>query len=72
MGEDPRMRIAVCGYLAEMPSPPEGWTALHWQAQGGMGNQGDGRGKENRTQEVVWFSPFCLSGREARQLGWEI
>lgn len=59
-GQDPRMRIALCGYAGEH-AMPETWTAWRWAAQGGYGGQGDGRGRENRDRETVWFSPHCLT-----------
>ncbi len=61
-GDDPLMRIALCGYDTEHTMP--GWTAVAWKAQGGYGSQGDGRGRENAARETVWFSPHCLDGRQ--------
>ena len=60
-GDDPRMRIAVCGY-AESGLFPASWDAVPWKARGGYGNQADatGRGRANSHREVVWFSPQCL------------
>jgi hypothetical protein len=63
-GDDPRMRIALCGYDTEHEMP--GWTAVPWKAHGGYGSQGDGTGRANAVREVVWFSPHCLP---AQQLG---
>ena len=65
-GDDPRMRIALCGYEAPGWEMPRGWTAHRWKTLGGYGNQGNGRGRENADREVVWFSPHCLG---AAQLG---
>lgn len=64
-GDDPRMRIALCGYDGEHDMP-DTWTAYRWTAQGGMAWSGDGRGLTNREREVVWCSPHCL--RPARQI----
>lgn len=58
-GDDPQLRIALCGYDGTH-SPPPGWTAHRWRAKGGYGNQGTGRGRDNANREVVWFSPGCL------------
>jgi DNA adenine methylase len=59
-GDNPLMRIALCGYEGEH-AMPAGWSAVPWKARGGFGSQGDGRGRENAAREVVWFSPHCLS-----------
>lgn len=57
-GDDPRMRIALCGYDTERAMPAD-WEAVPWKAQGGYGLQGEGRGRHNAAREVVWFSPHC-------------
>lgn len=62
-GDNPRLRIALCGYEGEHDMP--GWTAMQWKANGGYGNQSDGRGRENAKRETIWFSPHCLSARQA-------
>lgn len=56
--DDPKMRIALCGYEGEYDLP--GWECLEWKAKGGYGNQGNGAGHANRHRERVWFSPNCL------------
>jgi hypothetical protein len=55
-GDNPRLRIALCGLEAEHEMP-EGWEAVGWKTGGGYGNQDGGDGA-NR-QETVWFSPHC-------------
>ena len=61
-GNNPLLRIALCGYDSiEMPA---GWQLLRWKAAGGYGSQGDGRGRANAGREVVWFSPACLNPAE--------
>jgi hypothetical protein len=56
-GNDPRMRIALCGYDEhEMPGD---WECVAWKAHGGYGNQSDGD-NANRHKETIWFSPHCL------------
>jgi DNA adenine methylase len=57
-GENPMLRIALCGY--DSLQMPEGWTMLRWKARGGYGSQGEGRGRENASREVIWFSSHCL------------
>ena len=58
-GDNPLLRIALCGYDGEH-AMPDGWKPLRWKAAGGYGSQGAGRGRENAAREVVWFSPHCL------------
>ena len=63
-GNDKRMRIALAGYDNEHgDSMPGDWEVLRWKANGGYGSQGDGRGAENASREVIWFSPHCLGVR---------
>ena len=57
-GNDPRMRIALCGYEGEHVMP--GWEEIAWKAAGGYGSQGDGTGRANAKRETIWFSPHCL------------
>lgn len=62
-GKRPDMRIALCCYEGEHAMPDD-WTTHQWKTQGGYGNQGNGRGKENAAREMVWFSPACLNARQ--------
>lgn len=57
-GDDPMMRIALCGYDGEHEMP-ETWECVAWKASGGYGSQGYGRGRENAGKERIWFSPYC-------------
>ena len=59
LGNDPRMRIALCGYAGEHEMPAD-WECVAWKARGGYGSQSDGRGRENAARERIWFSPHCL------------
>lgn len=60
-GENRDVRIALCGYVGEHEMLAEhGWTPHRWTAHGGYANVGNGRGKQNREREVIWFSPHCL------------
>ncbi|MCA9439546.1 MAG: DNA adenine methylase, partial [Candidatus Omnitrophica bacterium] len=58
-GDDPNMRIVMCGYEGEYEFP-DNWGIYPWKANGGMGNQGNGRGRRNAERERLWFSPHCL------------
>lgn len=60
-GDNPLMRIALCGYDFDMPA---GWQLVRWKAHGGYGSQGDGQGRANAHREVVAFSPHCLNPAE--------
>jgi hypothetical protein len=58
-GDNPRYRIAYFGYLHEGNMPvdwPAGWQLLTWTANRGFA----GERNNNRTREVVYFSPNCL------------
>jgi len=69
-GDNPLMRIALCGYDIEHGgSMPAGWVAMPWKTRGGYGSQGDGAGRENAAREVIWFSPHCLGGGAQLGLG---
>lgn len=57
-GNNPLLRIALCGYDSVIM--PESWTKIQWKAQGGYGSQGNSSGRRNAYREVVWFSPHCL------------
>ena len=59
-GDNPLMRIALCGYDTEH-AMPDTWHAHAWKANGGYGSQGNGRGRANAGREVVWFSPHCIN-----------
>lgn len=50
-GNNPLLRIAVCGYEGEYEWP-DGWRKAAWKNLGGK--------KENRERERIWFSPHCL------------
>lgn len=59
-GDNPLMRIALCGYDSEHDGAmPDTWERLSWKARGGYGSQG-ARGATNAAREVIWFSPHCL------------
>jgi DNA adenine methylase len=62
-GDNPLLRMALCGYEGEHQMPPT-WDVVSWKPAGGYGLQADGRGRENRLRERIWFSPHCLGGRQ--------
>lgn len=66
-GDDPMLRIALCGYEGEHEMP-ETWEKVEWKTQGGYSNLGDKRGKTNARLERVWFSPHCLRGDKTATL----
>ena len=59
-GDNPKLRIALCGYDGEH-AMPDGWACVAWKAHGGYGSQGNGRGRANAGRERIWFSPHCLA-----------
>jgi hypothetical protein len=58
-GNNPLMRIALCGYEGAVDMPAS-WSVHRWKARGGYGSQGEGDGRVNAGRECVWFSPHCL------------
>ena len=66
-GDDPDLRIALCGYEGETEMP-DSWECVPWKAPGGYGSQGDKTGRENAHRERVWFSPHCKTVDKAQQL----
>lgn len=64
-GDEPCLRIALCGYEGEH-AMPDSWTVHAWKAQGGYGNVRGGELNLNASRERIWFSPHCLP-LEAKQ-----
>ena len=62
-GDDPDLRIALCGYAGEHQVPPS-WTEYSWKAARGYATEDN----ENRDKERIWFSPHCLPLQEQRTL----
>lgn len=52
-GENPRMRVALCGLEGEHEMP--GWEEVRWNAPRGY--------SKKVRREVIWFSPHCLKQR---------
>lgn len=67
-GNNPEMRIALCGYEGEHTMPPD-WDEFKWEAQGGYGNTRRDKTNENRFRERIWFSPHCLKPSKSVQKG---
>jgi hypothetical protein len=61
-GDDPKLRIALCGYEGEHEMPSS-WRVIAWRAAGGYSNRGAGK-RRNAGRERIWFSPHCLAGAE--------
>lgn len=55
-GENPLLRIALCGYEGEH-TMPDTWTVYAWTAHGGYSNLS---GNKNKYRERIWFSPHCV------------
>lgn len=58
-GDNPLLRIALCGYEGEH-AMPDSWECVPWKNRGGYGSQGNGNGRKNAARERIWFSPHCL------------
>jgi hypothetical protein len=56
-GDNPELRIALCGYEGDHAIPAT-WSEVAWKAAGGYGSSQ--RGRANRDRERIWFSPHCL------------
>jgi len=65
-GENPLMRIALCGYEDEHEMP-SGWACYEWSAQGGLSNNSKIK-NNNKHRERIWFSPHCRSGHQKTML----
>lgn len=65
-GDNPDLRIALCGYQGEHAMPAT-WERFEWKAIGGYGNQSRQTiGRANAEKECVWFSPHCLGANQRR------
>lgn len=66
-GDDPELRIALCGYAGEHEMPAS-WTEHAWQAARGYAAEDN----DNRAKERIWFSPHCLPLHSQGQLFTEV
>jgi hypothetical protein len=62
-GDNPLMRIALCGYEGEHVMPAE-WECVAWKATGGYAGQSTRHDNPNAKRERIWFSPHCLGGKQ--------
>jgi len=58
-GDNPMLRIALCGYDGEH-NMPESWHVVKWKTAGGYSSQANNQGRENAAKERIWFSPHCI------------
>ena len=66
-GDDPRLRIALCGYEGEHEMPPS-WECVEGKAGGGNGYGGQSKaGYTNARRERIWFSPHCVKPMKSAQ-----
>lgn len=56
-GDNPRLRIALCGYEGEH-AMPESWRCVPWKATGGYAASAGNTA--NAYRERIWLSPHCL------------
>lgn len=56
-GDNPKLRIALCGYEGEHVMP-ETWQCVAWKANGGYASSAGNH--ENAHRERIWFSPACM------------
>lgn len=56
-GDNPKLRIALCGYEGEHEMPAN-WQCVPWKATGGYAASAGNN--ENAHRERIWFSPACL------------
>jgi hypothetical protein len=64
-GDNPRLRIVLCGYEGEHVIPPT-WRTIERKESGGYANTGKGE-NANRHRERLWLSPSCLVTERERQ-----
>lgn len=62
-GDDPDLRIALCGYDGEH-TMPSNWTVHAWKGARGYAKADN----NNRSKERIWFSPHCLPIEQQRSL----
>ena len=62
-GDNPLMRIALCGYEGEHDMPSS-WECVPWKAKGGYGGQSKDHDNPNAKRERIWFSPHCLGSTQ--------
>jgi hypothetical protein len=59
-GDDPELRIILCGYFEEHAAHmPDSWRVHRWKGARGYASEDN----DNREQETLWFSKHCLSNQ---------
>ena len=66
-GDNPLLRIALCGYDGEHEMP-DSWSVHAWSAGAGFGGQAVER-TGNGKRERIWFSPACVSQAQGALFG---
>lgn len=66
-GDDPRLRIVLCGFEGEHEMPGD-WSVLRRQPRGRYGFHAGNRKRLPARPEVLWFSPHCLHPGETGSL----
>jgi len=62
-GNNPKLRIALCGYVTEIDMP-DGWAHVMWKSSGyNTQARGETKAKKNIIKECIWFSPYCVKPR---------
>lgn len=70
-GDDPLMRIALCGYEGEHEMP-DSWDRVEWMANGGYSMLATKKERsKNRENERIWFSPHCVRVDPKLPLMWD-
>lgn len=59
-GDDPRLRIVLCGYEGDH-AMPDSWRKVEWKAHGGYANAKKTEALANSHRERLWLSPACLT-----------
>lgn len=69
-GHRSSLRIAYCTYIDEDETKfrEAGWDIYRWRTQGGMANYANGRGRDNKNKEVIYFSPHCIHIQKQKAL----
>lgn len=60
-GNNPKLRIALCGYEGEHDMPAS-WRCVAWKAPGGYAASAGNTA--NAKRERIWFSPHCQAERQ--------
>jgi len=64
-GDDPELRVVLAGYFEEHAAHmPASWTVHRWKGARGYA----GEDNDNREQESLWFSKYCLPIDQQRTL----